>query len=142
MLLRRIISLVACTCLLGLTAVPAAYVPCCCKTRLAPDKADGHKGCCAKPAPQPSCCAQAKEMGCLVGSTVSAPCPHCRCIEQMQVVALTGVDSSEVSTRFMADAYTVVADQAVDVSTIMTLPSPEKCPPGIPLLHKTCVILC
>ena len=87
----RFIAAIVSVCLLGFTAIPGAYFPCCCKDRckvLAERQA-------------PSCCAQQEPVRdcCHTDRSLKSQCPHCRCLEQLQTVAIPTVNFYQNTVR-------------------------------------------
>jgi hypothetical protein len=128
--LHRSIAIILCFSLVGITVIPAAYVPCCCKTSCKTAVTNQTRSCCnGGPAIDPAVTAEAKARPCCgmasqsQSSTGTCPfsesgeacpnkvvkreCPVCRCLEQMQVVALSS--GSTLSESFTRAAFTAWA---------------------------------
>jgi hypothetical protein len=119
--LKRSIALIVCFCLVGVTAVPGFALPCCCKKLSKPAVAEKASACCkSKPSHHTashsyktqSCCASGSQheapaplsdlgsdQSCRSGNTIKKECPICRCLEQMQIVALSGTVAPEINIR-------------------------------------------
>ncbi len=137
--LHRSIALILCFCLIGVTAVPAAYLPCCCKASCKSAMNEQVRPCCKNhqvhdqaSAPKPKarpCCAMGTQVALTTGtcqfsesgeacpSKVVKQCPFCRCLEQMQIVALSsGSTLFETVTRVPDVAWA----SAVEVQPMVT----------------------
>ena len=141
---KRFISSLVCICLIGITMVPSAYLPCCCNSRHALGESPMHVGCCAEHAPVMPCCAKPHIVKCCSPtSTIKAPCPVCRCIEQMQIVAISEAESSLQHARLAAVLYTLPVDSSLRPPVDEARDAaPERFPSGIVVLLQTCVFLC
>jgi hypothetical protein len=127
--LHRSIAIILCFSLVGITVIPAAYVPCCCKTSCKTVLSKQARSCCnsgatvlpavtAETKARPCCGMAAQAMavpgtcpfsesgGACPSKVVKQECPVCRCLEQMQVVALSsGSTLSETFTRAALTAW-------------------------------------
>jgi hypothetical protein len=127
--LHRPLAIILCFSLIGVTVIPAAYVPCCCKTSCKTVLSKQARSCCnsgatvvpavraeAKSRP---CCGMAAQAMPVAGTcpyseseeacpnkVVKQECPVCRCLEQMQIVALSsGSALSETFTKVTFAAW-------------------------------------
>lgn len=164
--MHRTIAIILCFSLIGVTVIPAAYLPCCCKTAGTSVSNKEARSCCNRgptvvPAvtdearPGTCCDAASKSMtalGTCPHSEAAGPCPHrvvkqecpvCRCLEQMQIVALSsGSTLAETFTRLAFTAWApTVAFQSVPapnfgeivsvcqehISSSSTLTNPLRC---------------
>jgi hypothetical protein len=163
---RAILSIALCFSVLGMTVIPSGYMPCCCKgarhalkanaddaspcrvavkTEETGEKHRSHRSCCATPkeTPQETCCGhkQAQQHRAM-GKVISSPCHKCRCIEEMQIVAIPGVALSEKSYR--------LSELAIPVAEILTITPVERwiatlqecASPGIVITLQTCSFRC
>ena len=104
-MLSRVIAIVTCLSLVGVSLVPASLLPCCCKNRsMAQQGASGPT--CPKCPPGTTasampCCAkmQSEAPACCTKNSLQQNCPLCRCMEQMQVVTLSSAPSDQLSVR-------------------------------------------
>lgn len=87
----RFIAAIVGICLLGFTSIPGAYFPCCCKTSCKVMVERQAPSCCKQQQPVRSCCASER--------SVKAKCPHCRCLEQLQTVAIPTVNLHQNTVR-------------------------------------------
>ncbi len=130
--LHRSIAIILCLSLVGVTVIPAAYVPCCCKTSCKTTLNKQVRSCCnsgatvvpAVPTEAKSrpCCGMASQSMSVPGTcpfsesaeacpnkVVKQECPVCRCLEQMQIVALSsGSTLSETFTKVTFTAWAPV----------------------------------
>jgi hypothetical protein len=110
-MLSRSIAIIVCLSLIGVTVLPASMIPCCCASKgdLCKTASAGPRSCCAKgpsdlavsQGTAKSCCANisADLPACCSKQTVKKECPVCRCIEQMQIVALSGYSIDQSTIR-------------------------------------------
>ena len=95
-MLSRLLVIITCVSLVGMTVVPASAIPCCCNKSMHSKKMSG-----AKAQMSPACLPESadKALPCCHGKLVKAccstkvirqKCPKCRCLEQLQIVALSG----------------------------------------------------
>jgi hypothetical protein len=163
-MLRRVTSILLCFSLLGLTVLPAAYLPCCCKAAMKP-KPLKVASCCSHYKPQTQGCglvAQARTMACCesgvgpsslqdrmakgsfhcAGKVLNKTCPICRCLEQMQIVAIAGSQTHETVVRVAAAALpsAVVPMSELPLKSVEVAPQGER--PGIAVTLQTCSFRC
>lgn len=138
-----------------MTAVPASWLPCCCKFRpfeepsIPPEHTcypvAAKTGCCGDMAVQtcPLCSRTAAEDGdCSAGNMLKKDCPGCRCAEQMQIVALSGYTTQETSLS-MGVAIAGEAPEQIPVTAASEfLLCPGDRPPGVAPFLQTCNLRC
>ncbi|MEJ2716222.1 MAG: hypothetical protein P8182_03655 [Deltaproteobacteria bacterium] len=91
MVRSRFIAAIVGICLLGFTAIPGAYFPCCCKTGCKVLAERQAPSCCKPQEPVKSCCTPDR--------SVKPGCPYCRCLEQLQTVAIPTVNLHKNTVR-------------------------------------------
>lgn len=128
--------------LLGFTLTPHAYFPCCCKGvgKVCQGLPSGFQP--EKPVKQ--CCAQATNRdACPVNDTVKADCPNCRCLEQYQIVVLTGPGAGDPTVRIpAAGVLPAFSAGLADINDRRVQPARNEFPPGTAIRLKTCTLLC
>lgn len=120
-MLNRSIVIISCICMLGVTVLPAAAIPCCCKSvhkscgKHSPEQPAGTTaGCCSgMPVKAKSCCEKPPIETCCSGKTIEAPCGVCRCLEQLQIVALNGYQPYDSTMRTPSMALISVSPKVV-----------------------------
>jgi hypothetical protein len=125
--------------------VPTDLLPCCCKAQRSVGEESATRSCCHEPAPQKSCCAKTEGIKCCsTDSKIKPLCPVCRCVELMQIVAISEAESSLPGVRLAADQFQVAVYSAplTPAYEPLAVDAPEQFPPGIAVLQKTCVVLC
>jgi hypothetical protein len=121
-MLSRLVIIITCISLVGVTIVPASSIPCCCKSiqanyrdqcGISGLRAETGPTCCSKTvAKAPSCCStEAVQASCAKG-LVRDECPQCRCVQQLQIVALSGYTAIETSVRLSAVTFAAVAESS------------------------------
>jgi hypothetical protein len=143
----RLIIIVSCISLLGVSIVPAYLLPCCCKSgwakqdsqvsgRSCPGKTcevtTGSKSCCAK-VPAEKCCSQ---------NMIKKDCPNCRCLDQMQIVTLSGHNDNENTFRISALTAVECASLPLVEANILSDFSSVGDIGGVPLSLQTCILRC
>ncbi len=102
LMLKRIIIVFSCICMIGMTIAPSSALVCCCKAHQ-----HGKSDAAAHPRDVPPCCRGAQEQDAAVCKVSTGEpqfqqqCPRCRCIEQLQIVAVCG---SPTDDAFMSHA--------------------------------------
>lgn len=163
---RRFFALALCFSVMGMTVVPARFLPCCCKTTrgtlgtaaasvaMSPmvlrtedpaDKQRTHHSCCAKlkRTAQATCCHASSSAGQAIpaGKAIGVPCPKCTCISEMQIVALPSVALSEKTYKLGEMALVAETPTVRPVERLAySLPEPDQ--PGIVLTLQTCSLRC
>jgi len=151
-MLSRLVIIITCVSLIGVTVVPASSIPCCCKSTQAnylnqsassDTKSEMGPACCSRGAAKDrSCCAtKAVQVSCAMG-TVREECPRCRCLEQLQIVALSGYTALETSIRILAVTVAAVASSAgIGPSDVAGTVSEANCR-DIVISLQTCTLRC
>jgi hypothetical protein len=101
-MLRRFTALTICISLVGMTMTPASLLPCCCKKRQ-PMSANAMAHSCCQPQQAPACRmheSMASSEHC--SGLLMTVCKKCRCLEQMQVIALTAYVAQPEPLRIVA----------------------------------------
>jgi hypothetical protein len=153
-MLSRSIAVMACLSLIGMTILPASVIPCCCKNKdnLAQGTFAHPLSCCEKSSTirttsegtvKPCCAKNSVDLqSCCSNRVIKKECPACRCLEQMQIIALSGysVDGSTVRVPLLS-----IHDMAStpDVTLLIAAnPIREEGPPGNPAFVRTCTLRC
>jgi hypothetical protein len=165
LMLRRFTAIALCFSLVGLTTIPAGYLPCCCKRWV---KQDARKKapCCrhaAKLRTESSLFQKIAHLGneprqmgphalaggtmsehasCCAGKALKRTCPVCRCLEQMQVVALTGWSMGETDMRVAAEALPTVVVPSVCRPRFLATKQHDDDFSGIVITLQTCSLRC
>jgi hypothetical protein len=129
-MLNRCIVIISCICMLGVTVLPAYAVPCCCKSaRVSCEKhpsqqpAGTTQSCCSRmPAKAQSCCEKPPMGTCCSAKTIEAPCGVCRCLEQLQIVALSGYAAYDSTMRTASVAVIAVSPKVVSQPQAISSP--------------------
>jgi len=158
-MLNRSLIILICISMVGVTVLPASMLPCCCKFKGAKMRAEDAPGCCAlrkagppvlkQTARERSCCsarqlseAPAQATCCSQQVSVKVPCGKCRCLEHMQVVALSGYMGGEVNLRTSAvHTATLPPSTLVSVDRRIASVIPDDYSPKNVVLLKTCTLL-
>lgn len=158
-MLNRLLIILICISMVGVTVLPASMLPCCCKFKGAKMRAEDASNCCAsckagrpvvrQTAREKACCsarqlaeAPAQTTCCSQQVNVQVPCGKCRCMEQMQVVALSGYMGGEVNLRTSAvSAATLTAAILLPVDHGIASVLPDGYSPKNVVLLKTCTLL-
>jgi hypothetical protein len=101
-MLKRLITIFSCICMVGVTVLPASAVPCCCRQAGKPNCCEEHQakalpGCCHEAREQTladECCRSSVDQ-----TNIDQKCPRCRCLEEMQIVTLSGYQAYTVPER-------------------------------------------
>lgn len=165
--MKRAVVILSCLALVGVTLMPACYVPCCCKTPYASAEAKT-PACCqavrndalpssaASAAGSPdrpvramhACCSgQVSEpAGCCDTMAGAKICSNCRCLEQLQIVALPGLGAQDPTSQETRGLCLCVTSDGLDMGVQRSgLPARSLCgtsPPPISIPMLTCVVLC
>lgn|GEM_PF-910295 len=155
--MKRSIALIVCFCLVGVTAAPGFALPCCCKKLSKPAVAEKAGACCkSKPSldtashskKMPSCCAPASlsdlrsGQSCCSGNTIKKDCPVCRCLEQMQIVALSGTVAPEINVRNSVGIPVVSAVLSLSEMACVSATIADSDCRGAPIGLLTCSLRC
>jgi hypothetical protein len=148
-MLNRSIIIITCICMLGVTVVPAAAIPCCCKSAAPCAKHSSGKptgvmaSCCSQmPVKAKSCCEKPAMKSCCAGKTVKAPCGVCRCLEQLQVLALTGYVVYDSTMRTASSAIIEASPELVCQSPAISSPLETPTPHSLQINLQTCNLRC
>ncbi len=146
----RLIIIISCISLVGVTVLPASLIPCCCKSGVTQNCAlqDSARGCCTGkmmsevPAKTKSCCAKDPSDKCCSQKVIKKECPNCRCLEQLQIITLPGHNDNEHSIRISALAAVGSATTPVIGIDVPADIVAVKDFGGIPLSLQTCTLRC
>lgn len=148
------VAILVSLCMVGMTVVPSSLIPCCCKsTDCSALRETVRENCCAMPDSGRSAKTEKRTRTCCnpepVKVATACPakvlkqaCPKCRCLEQMQVVALSGYSTFGVSGKIHP------ATQSVTIVDPLSIVAPtadgviETSPPAIHPLSFTCSLRC
>jgi hypothetical protein len=156
-MMRRSIIFLVCISMVGVTILPASLIPCCCKSKGEKIRAEGAQSVCPlhkaarfgppSPASSHSCCAfkvpptEVATATCCTGDTLLQDCGNCRCLEQMQIVALSGYSCCQVSVRVLAVPIPHPAESSILSVDRDVYPSVEVYSPQNVVLLRTCSLL-
>jgi hypothetical protein len=151
-MLSRSIAIITCLSLVGVSLVPASLVPCCCKTRSVAQSVASLPACpkcpvtipaAANAAPAPCCAAAPSDSpACCAKVDLKQNCPRCRCLDQLQIVALTQASWDQLSVRVLpAVEIGEVAGVDNPASDSFHIPNAED-PPGKIGFLTTCTLRC
>ncbi len=147
-MLSRLLVIITCVSLVGVTVVPASAIPCCCNKSMhsrgmSRAKAEMSAVCCPESADKAhSCCHGKLETACRSKKIVRQNCPRCRCLEQLQIIALSGYAPTENNIRVSTVTLATVAPMPFtdfDKSAVV-MPSSDCRDPIISL--RTCTLRC
>jgi len=153
-MLTHSVAIIVSLCMVGMTVVPSSLIPCCCKSNsCSTDHQKVRAGCCSTGAGQGSelaanqrrsCCnpEPVKTASCCTTKTIKPDCPQCRCLEKMQVVALSGYSVYETHGKTQPAARTVAVADPLSVVAPTFLRLIDESPPGIHPLSVTCSLRC
>lgn len=150
-MLRRVITITICMCLVGVTAVPASLLPCCCTFKQitltagasCPACANGKAGKVTLPAPERSCCDSevVAARPCCSVNKIGQNCGQCRCREQMQIIAVSehSVYQPTFEQSLLDDAAraSVASDGLAEIRIAPTKSASR----NIVLIFQTCSLL-
>ena len=162
--MKRSLCLIVCISLIGVTAVPGFALPCCCKKPSKPAVAEKASPCCeSKPSldtashskkPR-SCCAGGShheapaslsdlgsDQSSCSSKTIKKECPICRCLEQMQVVALSGTIAPETNFRNSVGIPLVSAGLSLLETVFVSAAIADSDCRGAPIGLRTCSLRC
>jgi hypothetical protein len=151
-MLTRLVIIVTCISLIGVTIVPASSIPCCCKsahTNFRGQSGISHPAtkavstCCSRgPAKVRSCCATKVDQATCANGTVRGECPKCRCLEQLQIIALSGYSALGTIIRVPALNVAITTPLAGITSPGMAALAPEADCRDIVVGLQTCSLRC
>jgi len=151
-MLHRSFVIMICISLVGVTALPGSLIPCCCKTggnmmniQKSLPGCCAHKAlpaCCRAMAGPASCCSKAASQPQAFCSedTLTKSCPYCRCLQQMQVVALSGYAVHDGTVTWASVPMTETAAAPSVAPQTLVASFLERDPPGISTLLQTCTL--
>lgn len=151
-MLSRLLTIITCISLIGVTIVPASSIPCCCKfmhanysgqSETSGSRAETGPACCSKGAVKArSCCStNAVQASCSKG-LIKQVCPRCRCLEQLQIVALSGYAAIETSVRLSAVTFAAAVSTSGIQPSSMAGTIPEANCRDIVVSLQTCTLRC
>jgi hypothetical protein len=149
-MLSRLIIIISCISLVGVTVVPGSLIPCCCKAKgqhncsmekSAPRCSTGNMMC-AMPVKAKSCCAKTPSKTCCPQKTIKPECPNCRCLEQLQILTLSGQNDNEHSIRISVFAAVQSAVAPLVGMEVPTDSGAVTISRGMPLSLQTCTLRC
>jgi hypothetical protein len=151
-MLSRLVVIITCVSLVGVTIVPASSIPCCCKSiqanyrdqsGLSGPSAETGPACCSRTSAKArSCCAtKPVQVSCATG-TLRDECPKCRCVQQLQIVALSGYTAIETSVRLSAVTFAPAANSSGIQPSYMAGILPEVDCRDIVISLQTCTLRC
>jgi hypothetical protein len=151
-MLTRLVIIITCVSLIGVTIVPAASLPCCCKSthtnsagqsEISRHVTEPTPACCSQGHVKVrSCCATKVVRATCTKGTVRGECPRCRCLEQMQIVALSGYTALGTIIRVPALNVAATAPLAGINSPGMAALAPEADCRDIVVGLQTCTLRC
>jgi hypothetical protein len=151
-MLSRLVIIITCVSLVWATIVPASSIPCCCKSiqanyreqcGISGPSAEAVPACCSKTvAKAPSCCAtKPVQVSCATG-TLREECPQCRCVQQLQIVALSGYTAIETNVRLSAVTFAAAGHSSDIQPSYMAGIGPEVDCRDIVVSLQTCTLRC
>jgi len=151
-MLSRLVIIITCVSLVGVTIVPASSIPCCCKSMhanyrdqsgISGPRAEAGPACCSRtPAKARSCCSTNVVQASCTKGLVRGECPQCRCVQQLQIIALSGYTAIETSVRLSAATF-AAADQSSGIQpSYMAGIVPEVDCRDIVISLQTCTLRC
>jgi hypothetical protein len=151
-MLTRLVIIITCISLIGVTIVPASSIPCCCTSKHANysglsetsgSRAETGPACCSGGAVKArSCCSTNVVKASCSKGLVREDCPRCRCVEQLQIVALSGYTAIETSVRLSAVAFAAASHALVVQPSYMAGLAPEVDCRDIVISLQTCTLRC
>lgn len=145
------VIIISCFSMIGVTALPAALINCCCKSedRVCSMAKASPRSCsagmnCSMPVPEPKPCCSQKHINSVSQYSLKKDCPNCRCLEHLQTVSLSGQNTINESTiRFSAytaalsDVPPVFAHESASFETALLSDAR-----GTPVNLQTCTLRC
>lgn len=148
------VAIIVSLCMMGMTVIPSSLIPCCCKsTDCSALRVETRGKCCSAPSgaglgqiasEKRTCCSTdpVESVSCCPSQSIKPDCPTCRCLEKMQVVALSGY-SVYVSTEKTQPAFqTIAAANSLEFVQSASVRPIEVSPPGVDRLTITCALRC
>lgn len=156
-MVSRLLVILVCISLLGVTVLPASLLPCCCKFERATVLRETPSSACplhtlnkpisTGPTARRSCCSalniqeQASTASCCFQKVLRGPCGKCRCLEQMQIVALSGYSTAQIPSKVLVVADAFVAAPSFASRYTISVPVADAYPPTLVVILKTCTLL-
>jgi hypothetical protein len=147
----RLVVIILCVSLVGVTVVPASSIPCCCKSMhatradrngISGDRAEMGPACCTAGAVKARSCCAGKLVSSCSKRIVRAECPRCRCLEQMQIVALSGYTAFENTVRVPPVTFVALVElSSLGPSNIVGLVPETDCR-DVLINLRTCTLRC
>jgi hypothetical protein len=151
-MLSRLVIIITCVSLVGVTIVPASSIPCCCKSvnanyldqnGISGPKAQTGPACCSAAAVKArSCCSTKVVKACCAKGLVRDECPQCRCREHIQILALSGYTAIETSVRLSAVTFAAAGNSSGIQLSHMACIVPEVDCRDIVISLQTCTLRC
>jgi hypothetical protein len=151
-MLSRLVIIVTCISLVGVTIVPASSIPCCCKSMhtnyrgqsgISDLTAETGPACCSRIAAKArSCCSTNVVQASCSKGLVRAECPQCRCREHIQILALSGYTAIETSVRLSAVTFAAAGHTSGIQPSYMAGIGPEVDCRDIVVSLQTCTLRC
>jgi hypothetical protein len=151
-MLSRLVIIITCISLVGVTIVPASSIPCCCKSMHANYRdqigssdlrAETGPACCSRtPAKARSCCSTNVVQASCAKGFVRGECPQCRCVQQLQIIALSGYTAIETSVRLSAVTFAAAGHLSAIQPSYMAGIVPEVDCRDIVISLQTCTLRC
>ncbi|AFM27113.1 hypothetical protein Desti_4481 [Desulfomonile tiedjei DSM 6799] len=145
------VIIISCFSMIGVTAVPAALINCCCKSKdrvcsmakASPRSCSAGMKCSIPSSPESKSCCSQKHVSSVSQDSLKKDCPNCRCLEHLQTVSLSGQNTvNESNIRF--SAYTaalselpVFSQESVSLETALFSNAR-----GTPVNLQTCSLRC
>jgi hypothetical protein len=162
--LKRSIALIVCFSLVGITAAPGFALPCCCKGLHKAAAVEKARTCCKSEGSldsashskkMQSCCATgspqqrpaplsdlSSDQSCCSGNAIKKECRVCRCLEQMQVVALSETVTPEINVRDSVGIPVVSAVPSLSEIAFVSVNVADSDCRGTPIGLRTCSLRC
>ncbi len=151
-MLSRLLTIITCISLIGVTIVPASSIPCCCKfmhanyagqSDISGSMVETGPACCSRGAVKAhSCCSTNTAQASCSKGHIKQVCPRCRCLEQLQIVALSGYTAIETSVRLSALTFAAAVLTSVARPSLMAGLAPEANCRDIVISLQTCTLRC
>lgn len=156
-MVSRSLVILVCVSLIGVTVLPASLLPCCCKFERATVFRESPGSACPLhnvnepvsngPTARRSCCSavsiqdRASTATCCFPKVLKEPCGKCRCLEQMQIVALSGYSPPQLPTKILLVAHAPVAASSFASRYTLLVQVADAYPPTLVVILKTCTLL-
>ena len=151
-MLSRLVIIITCVSLVGVTIVPASSIPCCCKsmhtnyrnqTAVTGSSAETGPTCCSRTAAKaPSCCSTTAVQASCAKGLVRDECAQCRCAQHLQIIALSGYTAIETSVRLPGVTFAAADHSSGIQPSYMAGIGPEVDRRDIVVSLQTCTLRC